>query len=206
MRPAATSPSTPCRRTRRRVDVFDYFGGKDDLIARRVRFIGEPLERIAEDHLRILRFFRFHARFGVGEPDAAGLSACAAAGQRSDGLVPRADCRRIAEASGRRRSNADGCDHAGSWRSAAGASGDRRCRRFPAGRAGRNRTNAQALRERRFAAWPPSFPSDPALAERIAVRLKLSNKARKRLGCAVNSDAAGKRAEPLLITSGSSAR
>ncbi len=38
----------------------------------RVRFIGEPLQRIAEDHLRILRYFRFHARYGHGEPDAAG--------------------------------------------------------------------------------------------------------------------------------------
>jgi poly(A) polymerase len=55
--------------------IFDYFGGLDDLEARRVRFIGDPLKRIAEDHLRILRFFRFHARFG-DEPDAAGLEAC----------------------------------------------------------------------------------------------------------------------------------
>ena len=55
-------------------EVYDYFGGTDDLIARRVRFIGEPLERIAEDHLRILRFFRFHARFGAGAPDADALS------------------------------------------------------------------------------------------------------------------------------------
>ena len=45
-------------------EVFDYFGGLDDLAVRRVRFIGDPLQRIAEDHLRILRFFRFHARFG----------------------------------------------------------------------------------------------------------------------------------------------
>lgn len=58
--------------------VDDYFGGRADLAARRVRFIGDPLERIAEDHLRILRFFRFHARFGVGAPDANGLSACVA--------------------------------------------------------------------------------------------------------------------------------
>ena len=58
--------------------VFDYFGGLDDLAARRVRFIGDAATRIAEDHLRILRFFRFHARFGVGAPDAAGLAACAA--------------------------------------------------------------------------------------------------------------------------------
>jgi poly(A) polymerase len=59
-------------------EIFDYFGGLADLEARKVRFIGEPLQRIAEDHLRILRFFRFHARFGIGAPDAAGLEACAA--------------------------------------------------------------------------------------------------------------------------------
>jgi poly(A) polymerase len=59
-------------------EVFDYFGGLDDIAARRVRFIGDPLLRIAEDHLRILRFFRFHARFGAEAPDPAGLAACAA--------------------------------------------------------------------------------------------------------------------------------
>ncbi|MEO7655679.1 MAG: CCA tRNA nucleotidyltransferase [Sphingomicrobium sp.] len=59
-------------------ELFDFFGGLDDLAERRVRFIGEPLQRIAEDHLRILRFFRFHARFGAGEPDPAGVAACAA--------------------------------------------------------------------------------------------------------------------------------
>src|SRR6185436_15778333 len=59
-------------------ELFDYFDGLADLEARRVRFIGEPLSRIAEDHLRILRFFRFHARFGAGAPDAAALEACAA--------------------------------------------------------------------------------------------------------------------------------
>jgi poly(A) polymerase len=56
-------------------EIFDYFGGKADLDARRVRFIGDPLQRIAEDHLRILRFFRFLARFG-DEPDVEGLKAC----------------------------------------------------------------------------------------------------------------------------------
>ena len=58
--------------------VIDHVGGEADIAARRVRFIGEPLQRIAEDHLRILRFFRFHARFGEGEPDAAALGACTA--------------------------------------------------------------------------------------------------------------------------------
>ena len=58
--------------------VFDYFGGAEDLAAGVVRFIGAPLQRIAEDHLRILRFFRFHARFGRGAPDADSLAACTA--------------------------------------------------------------------------------------------------------------------------------
>ena len=57
-------------------EIFDYFDGLDDLRHRHIRFIGNPLQRIAEDHLRILRFFRFHARFGSGEPDAAALAAC----------------------------------------------------------------------------------------------------------------------------------
>lgn len=57
--------------------VYDYFDGEADIAARHIRFIGDPLTRIAEDHLRILRFFRFHARFGEGAPDAAGLAACA---------------------------------------------------------------------------------------------------------------------------------
>jgi poly(A) polymerase len=59
------------------LEIFDYFGGEADLAERRVRFIGDPLTRIAEDHLRILRFFRFFARFGEGEPDRAALDACA---------------------------------------------------------------------------------------------------------------------------------
>ena len=58
--------------------VYDYFGGLDDLAKRLVRFIGDPLQRIAEDHLRILRLFRFHERFGAGDPDPAALAACIA--------------------------------------------------------------------------------------------------------------------------------
>ena len=47
------------------LEISDYFGGMDDLAARRVRFIGEARQRIAEDHLRILRYYRFQARFGA---------------------------------------------------------------------------------------------------------------------------------------------
>jgi poly(A) polymerase len=59
--------------------VYDYVGGLDDLAARRVRFIGDPAKRIAEDYLRILRFFRFHAAYGTSDhPDAEGIAACIA--------------------------------------------------------------------------------------------------------------------------------
>lgn len=58
--------------------VHDYADGLADLAERRVRFIGAARERIREDYLRILRFFRFHAQYGAGSPDAEGLSACIA--------------------------------------------------------------------------------------------------------------------------------
>ena len=59
--------------------VYDYFGGIADLRAGRIRFVGDPATRIAEDYLRVLRFFRFHARYGRIEPEAAELAALAAA-------------------------------------------------------------------------------------------------------------------------------
>jgi tRNA nucleotidyltransferase/poly(A) polymerase len=66
--------------------VYDYVGGLADLEARRVRFIGDPARRIAEDFLRILRFFRFHAAYGQGPPDPAGLHACIVARAGLDAL------------------------------------------------------------------------------------------------------------------------
>lgn len=57
-------------------EVFDPLGGYADLAARRVRFIGDPVERIREDYLRILRFFRINAAYGSGNPDRDGLAAC----------------------------------------------------------------------------------------------------------------------------------
>jgi poly(A) polymerase len=59
--------------------VHDYVDGLTDLAARRVRFIGNAADRIAEDYLRILRFFRFHAAYGEDLPDTEGLHACIAA-------------------------------------------------------------------------------------------------------------------------------
>lgn len=56
--------------------MFDPFGGLADLAAGRVRFVGEARRRIEEDVLRLLRFFRFYAHYGRGEPDAEALAAC----------------------------------------------------------------------------------------------------------------------------------
>ncbi|MFK4873271.1 CCA tRNA nucleotidyltransferase [Novosphingobium sp. ZW T3_23] len=57
-------------------EIFDWFGGLADLASRRVRFIGDACQRIREDHLRILRYFRFQARFGSVPADAEAESAC----------------------------------------------------------------------------------------------------------------------------------
>ena len=58
--------------------VFDYFNGIEDLRAGRLRFVGDPASRIAEDYLRILRFFRFWARFASQPPDIATRAALSA--------------------------------------------------------------------------------------------------------------------------------
>ncbi len=161
--------------------IFDYFGGLADLDARHVRFIGDPLQRIAEDHLRILRFFRFLARFGeVADP--AGLEACTArakdlmalsreriADELLKLLVTQDAVRVVALMIERgiflsvlpEISSADRFAHLAAREAGAGV--------VPS-----------AIR--RLASL---IPADPALAELIAARLKLSNAQRKRLAAAV---------------------
>lgn len=58
--------------------LHDYFGGQQDLAQGLVRFVGNAATRIAEDALRILRFFRFQARYGRGQPDAEAIEAVTA--------------------------------------------------------------------------------------------------------------------------------
>ena len=164
-------------------EIFDYFGGSDDLAAGVVRFIGDPLARIAEDHLRILRFFRFHARFG-DVIDADGLSACAA---RANDLMALSRERIAAEllrllvarhavavvalmvergilAPVLPEITGEGCDRLA--RLAA--------REQEAGVAG------DAIR--RLAAL---LPRNPATGDEVGARLKLSNQQRKRLSSAL---------------------
>ena len=163
----------------------DWFGGLDDLAAGVVRFIGEPLRRIAEDHLRILRFFRFHARFGRGEPDPSSLAACAV---RANDLMALSR-ERIADELLKILALPDPAptiaqmidqaiwravlpefDHSGSARLAALVASEIAAAVAP-----------DPLR--RLAAL---IAPDPELADKIAFRLKLSNKRRKRLGIAAS--------------------
>jgi poly(A) polymerase len=71
----------------------DPTGGLADLWARRIRFVGDPATRIAEDVLRILRYYRFEARFGTGRGDAAARAACCAAAH----LLPNLSAERVAQ-------------------------------------------------------------------------------------------------------------
>lgn len=171
-------------------DVFDYFGGIADLEARRVRFIGDPLQRIAEDHLRILRYFRFHARFGTGEPDQAALSACTA---RANDLMALSR-ERIADELLKLLALPDPAPTLALMVERAilqpvlpevDATGVQRLRGLVA--AERDAGLAPDALRRLAAIVPPN----PSAADRIASRLKLSNKARKRVAAAVGSDPAG---------------
>ena len=68
--------------------IFDPTGqGMADARAGRIAFVGQPLQRLHEDYLRILRFFRFYAHFGKGPPDAAAVAACAALKDHIDTLA-----------------------------------------------------------------------------------------------------------------------
>ena len=68
--------------------IVDLVGGIDDLGSRTLRFIGDAAQRIEEDYLRILRFFRFFAWYGDGRPDAAGIRAATRLKDGLDGLSP----------------------------------------------------------------------------------------------------------------------
>ena len=80
--------------------VHDYVGGLADLGDRRVRFIGDPARRIAEDYLRILRFFRFQASYAHGAPDAGGAACLHRRARRAADAVARAGARRTRQAAG----------------------------------------------------------------------------------------------------------
>lgn len=168
-------------------EIFDYFGGLEDLADRHVRFIGNPLTRISEDHLRILRYFRFHARFGADEPDAAALEACTA---RANDLMALSR-ERIADELLKLLGLSD---PAATLRIMV----ERNILKPVLPEIGPDSVDRLAglVRHEREAAISPDglrrlaalLPAEPVVAQNVAARLKLSNKARKRLACAAQRD------------------
>jgi poly(A) polymerase len=164
-------------------ELFDYFGGIADLKQRHIRFIGDPLQRIAEDHLRILRFFRFHARFGAGEPDPAALEACS---ERANDLMALSR-ERIADELLKLLGLSDPAPtlrvmlDRGILRPVLPEIESARLAELQALMAAESDAGLEPEALRRLAAL---LPRDPAIAEAVAARLRLSNKAKKRLACA----------------------
>lgn len=164
-------------------EVFDYHGGLADLAARRVRFIGDARERIREDYLRILRYFRFQARFGSLPADAAAEQAVAELAAGMKGLSrervgwemmnllglsdPAPTVRRMAEL--------------GVLEQVLPEAGSEGLAVLAALIANERAAGVQAVALRRLAAL---LPPDPPLAEQVAARLRLSVAQRKRLASA----------------------
>ena len=162
-------------------EVYDYFDGEADLDVGRVRFIGAPLTRIAEDHLRILRFFRFHARFGRGPVDAEALAACTA---RANDLMALSR-ERIADELLKLLALPAPCAavrlmiERGVLKPVLPEIADAGALEALIAREAASAVGADPLR--RLAAL---LPADPDLAAAVAARLRLSNKAARRLASA----------------------
>lgn len=175
--------------------IADWFGGLDDLAARRVRFIGDARQRIREDHLRILRYFRFQARFGSQPADAEAESACTELAATLKGLSrervamellnllglpdPAPTVARMAElgvlAVILPEAQVEPLAHLITTEQAQGAAPD-------------------SLR--RLAAL---LPAEPALADQVGARLRLSAAQRKRLVSAAGRTEAGAPADPRAL-------
>ncbi|WP_295638876.1 CCA tRNA nucleotidyltransferase [Novosphingobium sp.] len=180
----------------RSLEISDWFGGMEDLNARRVRFIGEASDRIREDYLRILRYFRFQARFGALPADASAEAACAELAPGMKALSrervgwelqlllglpdPAQTIARMAEL-GVLREVLPEVAPDGLVALTTLVAEEQRQQIAP-----------QALR--RMAAL---LPTDPALAEQVAARLRLSIAQRKRLASAADRD--GKLTEPRAL-------
>ncbi|WP_338446207.1 CCA tRNA nucleotidyltransferase [Pelagerythrobacter marensis] len=169
-------------------EIFDWFGGLEDLAARRVRFIGEARERIREDHLRILRYFRFQARFGATlDPEAE--DACSELAPTLKGLSRE----RVAAELLNLLSLPDPADTVARMHALgvlpvvlpeAGQHGIEALRRLISAE-----REAGIARDpvRRLAALLPALP---AVAETVASRLRLSKAQRERIACAAARTAA----------------
>lgn len=154
------------------LEVTDHFGGLADLQARLVRFIGDAGERILEDHLRILRYFRFHARFG-GAVDAQAVAACSEHADRLKALSRERIARELLLLLGSARPLATVAlmDECGIWPVILPEMAECGLERL-AGLLDREaRVDAPRNGLLRLAAL---LPEDPVLADTVAARLRLS--------------------------------
>lgn len=171
----------------RTLQVFDYHGGLADLAERHVRFIGDARQRIREDYLRILRYFRFQARFGSTPADSEAESAVSELAPGMKGLSR--------ERVGWELMNLLGlADPAPTVRRMAQL--DVLAQVLPeADDAGLDALDALAAHEAAQKAAPDALrrlaallPADPPVAEQVAARLRLSVAQRKRLATAAARD------------------
>ena len=169
------------------LEVFDWFGGLDDLRDNRVRFIGDARQRIREDHLRILRYFRFQARFGSQLADEQAEVACSELASTLKGLSR--------ERIGWELQNLLALPDPGptvARMAELGVLGAVLPEAEPQALArlieAETREGIDADPIRRLAAL---LPPDPLAAERVAARLRLSIAQKKRLIQAANRDGAG---------------
>ena len=168
------------------LEVFDWFGGLEDLAEGRVRFIGDARERIREDHLRILRYYRFQARFG-SDLDPAAEEACAELAPTLKGLSR--------ERVGWELQNLLGVADPVATVRRMHTGGVLGVVLPETGEAELDTLEALVAAERK-AGLPPSpirrlaslLPADPKLVDAVAARLRLSNAQRKRLGTAAARD------------------
>ena len=166
------------------LELFDYFGGLDDLRERRVRFIGDARQRIREDHLRILRYFRFQARFGSQPADEEAESACAELAPTLKGLSR--------ERIGWELQNLLVLPDPGPTVARMAQLGVLTVVLPEAEVVGLAALVAEEVRQdvppdalRRLASL---LPADVALAEQVAARFRLSTAQKKRLACAAGRD------------------
>lgn len=166
------------------LEIADYFGGLDDLAARRVRFIGDARTRIREDHLRILRYYRFQARFG-SVLDTEGEEACAELAPMLKGLSRERVGSELFSLLGLPDPGPTVLRMAGN-----GVLAVVLPEADPAPLAGliafEQAQNAAPDALRRLAAL---LPTDPKSADQVAARLRLSTAQRKRLALMVRRDA-----------------
>ncbi|MFB0613243.1 CCA tRNA nucleotidyltransferase [Aurantiacibacter poecillastricola] len=168
------------------LEISDYFGGLADLEARRVRFIGDAAERIREDHLRILRYYRFQARFG-STLDEEGEEGCAALAPTLKGLSRERVAMELLAllALPDPHETVERMHQRGVLPVILPETGSEGLERLAALIAAESAQGAAPDPIRRLAAL---LPAEPRTAQQVAARLRLSNAQRKRLSRLADRD------------------